>query len=254
MRPRHSALIFCFALLTAACGRKGALIYPDMLVPAAPSYASGQQSGLAVKLKFALPDKDISGKSLQGVTGVKISRMESETGKVVCRSCLADYLLLRTVYLGNLPPGIQRFGNRLILLDSEVKPSHSYSYRIAAFTADGADGASAAIDGVHIGSPFSGPVLTAESHQTEIRLQYAMPSPASGRVLGYNLYRSTTAGGISFQPLNRELLKDKEFVDRSLARGVKYRYTARALLEVTTENVVESLGSAEVEVMLKDDE
>jgi predicted small lipoprotein YifL len=48
------ALICCFLLLSAACGRKGALIYPDMLMPVPPSDAAGQQSGSGVKLQFVL--------------------------------------------------------------------------------------------------------------------------------------------------------------------------------------------------------
>jgi len=248
------AAVGSLSLLSTACGRKGALIYPDMLVPASPAAVSGHQSGSALKLQFVLPDKDLSGHPVQGVAGVRISRMESEVGKDVCRSCLADYLLLRRVYLDRLPSGTQRFGNRVILLDSEVKTGHSYSYHIVPFTADGVDGAPATLSDVRVVPPFSGPDLKAESLPTEIRLQFTSPPPPSGRLLGYNLYRSSGAGGRSFQPLNREPLKDREYVDRALERGVKYRYSARVLLELTTGNIVESLESAEVEGMLKDDE
>jgi len=249
------ALMSCFSLLASACGRKGALIYPDMLIPAPPGAAIGQQSGSAVKLQFVLPDKDMSGRPVKGVAGVKIRRMESEAGlKDECRSCMADYPLLRTLYLDHLPTDTQRFGSRFILHDSDVKAGNSYSYSIVPFTADGADGASAAISDVRVVPPFSRPNVTIESFPTEIRLKFALPSPLSGRLLGYNLYRSTAASGRSFLPLNREPLKDKDFVDSGLERGVQYRYSARALLKLTSGSIVESLESAEVEGMLKDDE
>ena len=249
------AVVFTLSLLTVACGRKGPLIYPDMLVPASPAALSGQQSGAAVKLQFALPDKDRAGRPVQGVAGVKIIRMETEAGrKDVCRSCMEDYLLLRTLYVDRLPTDTQRFGNRLIVLDSDVKADRSYSYRIVPFTLDGVDGASAAISDVRVVPPFSGPDLKLESFPTEIRLQFATQPPLSGRIFGYNVYRSPVAGGRSFQPINVQPLTDKEFVDTALERGVKYRYSARLLLVLTTGDIAESLESAVVEGMLKDDE
>ncbi len=249
------ALIICFSLLSAACGRKGALIYPDMLVPAQPAAVSGRQSGSAVKLQFVLPDKDMSGRPIKGVAGAKISRMSSEAGqKDLCRSCLADYLLLRTLHLDHLPTGTERSGNRLVMLDSDVKAGNSYSYRIVPFTVDGVEGAPAAISDVRVVPPISGPDLKIEPLTTEIRLQFAVQSPLSGRLLGYNLYRSPVASARSFQPLNMLPLAGNEFVDSSVERDAKYRYAARMLLELTTGNIVESLESAEVVGMLKDDE
>ncbi len=252
---KRLAVVVSLSLLTAGCGRKGPLIYPDMLVPASPAAVSGQQSGAAVKLQFILPDKDRAGRPVQGVAGVKISRMETEAGrKDVCRSCMEDYLLLRTLYVNRLPTDTQRSGSRLIVLDSEVKAGRSYSYRIVPFTVDGVDGASAAISDVRVVPPFSGPDLKLESFPTEMRLQFAMQPSLSGRLFGYNIYRSTVAGGRSFQPINVQPLTDKEFVDTSLERGVKYRYSARALLVLATGDIAESLESAVVEGMLKDDE
>ena len=251
----RSTIIIGIALLSAACGRIGPLIYPDMLVLAPATSVSGLQSGSAVKVQFVLPDKDRSGRPVKGVAGVKMSRMASESGRNdVCRSCLADYLPVRTLYLDHLPTDTQRFGNLLILIDSDVKAGNSYSYRIVPFTADGVDGAPVTLSDVRVGESFSGPDLKAEPLPTEIRLQCTIQPPASGRLLGYNLYRSTGAGGRSFQPLNREPLKDGAYVDSGLERGVKYRYSARALLELTKGMSVESLESAEVEGMLKDDE
>jgi predicted small lipoprotein YifL len=244
----------CFSLLAAACGRKGALISPDMPLPAPPAAATGQQSGSAVKIQFVLPGKDMSGRQVKDVAGVKIRRMESEPGKDVCRSCLADYQLLRTLYLDHLPTDTQRFGNRLIILDGDVEAGRSYSYSLVQFTADGADGASAAISDVRVVPPFSAPHVTIESFPTEIRLQFVTPQPLSGRLLGYNVYRSTAASGRSFQPLNTQLLKGNEFSDSTLERAVKYRYSARLIVEMTAGSSVESLESAAVEGMLKDDE
>jgi hypothetical protein len=113
----------------------------------------------------------------------------------------------------------------------------------------------ATLSDVRVVPPFPGPEVHIEAFPTELRLQFALQSPLSGRLLGYNVYRSTVAGGKLFQPLNKEPLTEALYVDSGLERGEKYRYSARALLvPATTGHVVESLGSEEVEGMLKDDE
>lgn len=251
----RSALIVGVSLMATACGRKGPLIYPDMLIPAAPAAVTALQSGDAVKLQFDLPDKDRAGRPVQGVAGVKISRRAAEADQNdVCRSCLTDYSLFRTLYLDHLPPNTQRFGSRLIVLDSDVTAGNSYSYSAVPFTADGIDGASSRTVDVRVVVPLPAPLLKLESLPTEVRLQIQLLPLTSGRLIGYNLYRSSVATVRSYQPLNMEPLNANEYVDTALERGVKYRYSARALIVPASGNIAESAESIEVEGMLRDDE
>ncbi len=251
----RSALAVCLALLVTACGRKGALIYPDMMAPAAPDNVYALQSGSAVKLRFSLPDKDRSGRPLPVVAGVRISRRAAATGrKDLCRTCTTDYSLVQTIYLDHMPAATQRVGNRLVLLDGDVTAGSSYSYRVASFTADGVDGAAAPTADVPVTPPLSAPLLRIESFPTEVRLQFSSQPLITGRLLGYNLYRRSDAVLRPYEPLNREPLQGKEYVDATLERGVKYRYSARALIVMVSGDVAESAESEEVEGMLKDDE
>ena len=248
-------LVGVLSLVATACGKKGPLIYPDMLVPAAPTAVSAMQSGVVVKLQFALSDKDRSGRPVQALAGVKISRRVADMAqKDVCRSCMADYMLFQTLYLDHLPTTTQCFGNRLILLDSDVKAGNSYSYSIVPFTSDGVAGASSPIVDAGVVKPFPAPALKIEPLTTEVKLHILSKPLTSGRLIGYNLYRTPVASVRSFQPLNREPIKGNEYVDAVLERGVKYRYAASALIMTTSGGVAESAESQEVEGMLKDDE
>jgi len=252
---RRSALVVGLSLMATACGRKGPLLYPDMLIPAAPAAVVAHQSGSVVKLQFALPDKDRAGHPVQGLAGVKISRRAVDTvQKDVCRSCMTDYRLFRTLYLDHLPADTQRFGNRLIMLDSDVSAGNMYSYRVVPFTADGVDGDSSPTVEAPVASPLPAPVLTVESHPTELKLRFSSHTMISGHLVGYNLYRTTVTGAKLFKPLNGEPLKDSVYVDSALERGVKYRYSGRELLRTPGGSLVESAESAVVEGMLKDDE
>lgn len=253
--PGRSALVVGLSLLASACGRKGPLIYPDMLVPAAPAAVTAQQSGSVVKLQFSLPDKDRAGRPVKDVAGVKISKRSTDASlKEVCRSCTTDYRPFRMLYLDLLPAGTQRFGNRLILRDSDVSAGNIYSYYIASFTSDGVDGAVSAIAEVHIGPPPPAPVVNIEVFPTEVKLHFTLQPQISGQLIGYNLYRTSVTGAWSYQPLNSEPLKGNEYVDSALERGVKYRYSARALIMNESGGIAESTESQEVEGMLREDE
>jgi hypothetical protein len=226
-----------------------------MLVSAAPVIIAAQQSGAAVKLHFALPDKDRAGRSLQGLSGVKISKRAIEADqKNACRSCMTDYLLFQTLYLDHLPAAVQRFGNRLILLDGDVSAGYAYSYSIAPFTADGVDGAISTSPEVRVAVPTPVPVLKIESLPTEIRLQISSQHLTAERTIGFNVYRTAETETKSFQPFNRELVQGSEYVDGTLVRGVKYRYTVRELVTRKTGVSAESEESQEVVGVLTDDE
>lgn len=251
----QAALLVGLSLITVACGKKGALIYPDMLVSAAPTAVTVQQSGTVVRLQFTIPDKDRAGRPLHGVSGVKISRRTAEVDqKNVCKSCLSDYRLFQTLYIDHLPANTQRFGSRLIVVDGDVIAGNIYSYRVVPFTADGVDGASSSTAEARMIVPLLAPDLKIQSFPAEVKFQISSQPPISGSLLGYNLYRWSAVTARSYQPLNRKPIKGNEYVDSDLERGVKYRYSARALILLTSGDIAESAESNEAEGMLRDDE
>jgi len=253
----RSALVVGFSLMATACGKKGPLIYPDMLVPAAPSAVTVLQSGAAVKISFAIPGRDRAGRPVHDVAGVKISRKAAEAGqKKQCRSCMSDYSAFRTLYLDRLPTNTERSGSVLLLLDGDVSEGYSYSYSLVPFTAGGVEGAAATTAAVLVATPLPAPLLKIESLPTELRLQ-AAPAPlamVSGELLGYNLYRWSTVNARSYLPLNREPLKSGDYVDSGLERGVLYSYSARVLYKRSSGDVAESAESNVVTGKLADDE
>ncbi|MDD2271180.1 MAG: hypothetical protein PHP95_03880 [Desulfuromonadaceae bacterium] len=252
----RSALVVGVSLMATACGRKGALIYPDMLMPAAPSAVTVLQSGAVVKMSFAIPDKDRAGKPVRDVAGIKISRKAADAEqKDQCRSCMADYTLFSTLYLEHLPTNTQRAGSILFILDGDVSEGYSYSYTIVPFTAGGIQGASATTASVRVVHALPAPQLRVESLPTELRLHATSQSiPEGTTLLGYNLYRWTAVKKRSYQPLNREPISSTaDYVDSGLERRVLYSYSARALFKMPSGNVVESAESDVVAGMLADD-
>src|SRR5450631_1907341 len=203
MRKLACLLFVAFAI--TACGKKGLLLYPDMLVPAAPSAVSAQQSGTTMKLSFLLPTKDLAGRNFAGITGVTIIKRDEPAGQnPSCSNCTTDFSPFRKLNLEPLSPNTQRYGNLLVLLDVDVQTGRLYTYRISAVTRENQEGTlSAPVAAVMVTAPLP-PVLQAISQPTEIQLEFAGLTPGEGVISGYNIYRTLKGEAFPFQPLNRE--------------------------------------------------
>jgi hypothetical protein len=248
-------MIAALLLNTAACGKKGALLYPDMLVPDAVTSVVTYQSGASVKLLFNVPENDRAGRKLADLAGVRISRqVQDALQEQACRTCLTDYQLFRTLYLDLLPEGTHRSGNRILYVDGEITTGKRYSYSLVPFTKGGISGPASNPTATDVIPALPPPVIQAESFPTEIKLTFPDTPPEVGSLVGYNLYRTTTKGEYPLMPINREAMSATVYLDSRLQRGVRYYYSARALVKLGSGAVVESRASNEVEGILKDDE
>ena len=251
-------MLFCLLsmLLTfTACGKKGPLIYPDLLVPAAPSEVSAQQSGSSVKLSFVLPSKDLAGQNITGLSGVTIFKRDEQTGQSPgCSTCTTDFNLFKKLNLDFLPPDIRRYGNLLMLLDGDVQTGRTYSYRISVITKDNQEGSpSVPAITVMLAAPLP-PVVQVISQPTEILLEFVGLPPLEGVIKGYNVYRTRKGEAFPLLSLNREPLTGNRFTDVGLERATSYLYGVRTVVRLPSGGRVESSLSNEVEGRLKDDE
>lgn len=252
---RSPACLLFIALAVTACGKKGPLLYPDMLVPAAPSDVSVQQSGSSMKLSFVLPSKDQAGRNFSDLSGVKIIRKDEAAGQIPgCSSCTTDFSPFRKLNLDLLPPDTRRYGSLLVLIDADVHTGRAYSYRVAAVTKDNQEGALSAPVAAVMTLPPLPPVLQVISQPTEIQLEFSGLPPVEGVIAGYNVYRVLKGEAFPFQPLNRELLSSNRFTDVGLERGTSYSYGVRTVVRLPSGGRVESGLSNVVEGRLKDDE
>jgi predicted small lipoprotein YifL len=252
---RKLVCLFSVVITLTACGKKGPLIYPDMLVPAAPSDVSAQQSGNSIKLSFVLPSKDLAGRKYAGLTGVTILRRDEPAGQIPgCSACMTDFTLFRKLNLDLLPPETQRYGSRVVLLDGDVQSGRTYTYRVSAVTRENQEGALSSPAATVVVSPPLPPVVQVISQPTEIQLEIKGMSLRGGGIAGYNINRSLKGEAVPLQPLNRELLTGNQFVDTGLDRRTTYVYHVRTVVRLQTGGSVESSLSNEVEGRLKDDE
>jgi predicted small lipoprotein YifL len=252
---RNLACLLFVAIAITACGKKGPLIYPDMLLPAAPSGVTAQQYGNSIKLSFVLPSKDQAGRNFTGLTAVNILKRDEPAGQSPgCSACTPDFSLFRKLNLDLLPPGTQRYGSLLMLLDGDVQVGRTYTYRVSTVANDNQEGAlSAQVAAVMKMAPLS-PVLQVTSQPTEIQLKFDGLPPSEGTIAGYNIYRTMKGEVFPLRPLNNELISGVRFKDVGLERGAIYVYGVRTVVRLPSGGRVESGLSNEVEGKLKDDE
>ena len=191
---RTRVVLMLMSLAVTACGKKGALIYPEMLVPAAPSAVVAQQSGNSLKLSFVLPSKDRAGQNRAAPSGVTILRRDEAAGQNPgCSACTEDFSSFRNFTLDLLPDGIQRNGNRVVLIDGDVSSGRKYSYRVNTVTKDDLAGAPSLSNTAVMLPPPLPPLLQAISQPTEVRLEFFGQLPLEGTIAGYQVALHVTA-------------------------------------------------------------
>ena len=251
----HFIAAVALALSLSGCGKRGALIYPDLLVPSAPGAVSVSQSGAGIRLRLTLPATDKAGRRLLDLAGVIVGRRVDNAGHdFQCPACVSEYKPLHTLYLDTLPESVQRFGDRLMLHDGDVQVGRRYSYRLTPVTRERVEGASYSSPALELLPPIPSPSITVESLPAEIRVSFSASLPAGGDLIGYNLYRTTSNGPFPFLPLNSEPIVGTMYLDSGLERKTAYRYHVRTVARPVSGIVAESLPSDEAGGMLKDDE
>ena len=247
-------LISIVLLLVSGCGKKGPLLYPDMLVPAAVSALTASQNGENVKIAFQLPDKDLAGRTIKDLAGATVfKRVESSLQQPDCPACTDDFRLFLKIYL-DLPGTTQIYGKKVVLLDGETRGNTAYSYYVVPFVRDNTVGASSAPVRVRVTQPPLPPVLRVLPAPTEIRLEFTAPAPMEGSLAGYNVYRSAKDVPMPYLPLNKEPLADTFYVDSGLERKVTYRYAVRAVVRMPWGGIAESGASNEGQGVLEEGE
>jgi predicted small lipoprotein YifL len=253
---RTFASILFVTLIMTACGKKGPLIYPDMLIPAPPTAVIARQTGQAMKLSFVVTQKDRGGRDLKNLGGVTIFKRTAIAGqKPGCNACTEDFALFRKLYLEPAPleRGVQRFGSMILLLDSEVKVGEEYSYIVKPFTKDSVDGQASAPVTAAMVTPPQAPHLNAVPDPIEIQLNFSSSPAVKGIFVGYNLYRAPKGEVLPYVPLNKEPITGMSFVDSGLDRTLSYVYAARTVVKMPTGVLVESELSDEVVTRLTDE-
>ncbi len=250
----NKLLFFIFAcLFLAACGKKGPLVPPEALAPSPVKDLTVRQQGDRFVLCLTPPSKNDAGGPLKNLAGFRVMKREVLPPDVDCEECAGAYGLFVTVDM-EYPLHVTRFGNLYCMDDSDLRSGKTYQYKAVSYQADGTVSRDSNKVRAKFLPPPAAPTLRAVSAPTFITLEWtAPPTPLSGALAGYNIYRSESPEAMPVFPINPKPVSGLKFDDKSLEFGVNYYYTVRSVADIDGE-LVESGPSDKVSGKLTLDE
>jgi predicted small lipoprotein YifL len=238
-------LALIIGALFAGCGKKGALIPPEALVPAAITDLQVEQRGGEFRLSWSAPDKEEGGLPLRDLSGFQLARREVLPAGQDCPACPDSWRLLSAIDLAYLQE-VRRSGKRFYYTDRELRPAFSYQYQVTSVNRPGAVSKPSNRPTRKAVEPPLPPMLQAQPAPSGIQLEFvALPVPSREALVGYNIYRQRPGEPLPLTPLNLQPVTDHTYEDQQVTPGVTYQYTVRTLARSDGE-LVESAPSNEV--------
>lgn len=232
-----AAVLVITLAMSAACGRKSALIPPGTVLPEAVSdLTAGMQNGRVI-LAWTMPARDTSGSRLTGLAGFVVMRTE---GPADGSGCMCEFAPVATIDLA-LPEGAVVIGNRIAWTDTDpaVVPGKRYAYKVAAFNSDDYQGpGSGEVRFMFANPPVKVMGLSATPGNGTVVLAWdaaggevsgGNTTDISGDITGYNVYRASGPGLPLGSPQNREPVAGASYTDSGLKNNTAYFYRVCAL-------------------------
>ncbi|MCM2359515.1 MAG: fibronectin type III domain-containing protein [Geobacteraceae bacterium] len=233
-------IAICFL---AGCGKKGALVPPEALAPAAVADLKVEQQGERFLVSWSRPAREEGGGPLRDLAGFRLFRRELLPPGEDCEECPSAYRQVVGVDL-EYPRGVLVLGERYLFPDADLTTGKSYRYKAVSFKRDGTQSRDSNRAGRKMVAPPRPPMVQATPSPSGVGLEWQPPeAPANGRIEGYNVYRKRAGEEFYVAPLTGAPLRETTFEDRRLERGTGYDYAVRTVAVVEGETVESDLSN-----------
>ena len=224
------------------CGKKGALIPPEALVPAPINNLAVAQKGNFFQVSWSAPTKEQGGARLKDLAGFLLFRRVLLPANLDCDDCPGAYTERARIDLDYLRE-TRRVGDLFLFDDHDLKLGQSYQYKIRSFSAEGAQSRDSNRAHRTAVNPPLPPVLEALSSTTGVVLAFVAIPPEEGKLVGYNVYRSISGRAMPLASLNPKPVTSNNYEDRALLVGIHYSYTVKTVVAMPNGEMVESAPS-----------
>lgn len=247
---RAGWILSSVVLLSAGCGKKGPLIYPDMLIAQPPQHLTLEQSGSALKLSFDLPDKDLSGRRLADLDALLITRRAYRgSDSISCQDTFSD---LHKIDLASPSPAVRQ-GNHITWVDTDTRRGERYQYQVKTVQRGVVGGNVVSTALATVLAPPTPPELKAEAvFGGFVKIDLVGTLRQGAALVGYSLYRSVGTDG-KLQLLASLPREVSHYEDQAVQHGSVYRYVARMSVKRTDGIIAESEPSNQVVVSMVGD-
>jgi predicted small lipoprotein YifL len=239
-----TAVVFLILTTLCGCGKRGALIAPEALVPAPISNLAVLQQGDHFQISWSAPTKEQGGAHLKDLAGFILFRRVLLPANQDCEECAGAYAERARIDLQYLQD-TRLVGNLYLFDDRDLKKELTYQYKVRSLSADGAQSRdSNKAHRTAFTAPFP-PVLEANSSATGVVLSFVAIPPEEGKLAGYNIFRSKSGQPMPLAPLNPKPLNLNTYEDKEVQIGLQYDYTVRAVVAFPNGETADSAPSNE---------
>jgi len=246
---KRSLYLILTLLLFSACGKKGALMPPEALVPAAVQNLKVQQSGEALRISWSAPSKEKGGRPLRDLAGFRLLKRIIAGDGTDCAACPESWLLLAAVDSDN-PGETIKNGSTFISYDRSIPVGQTSQFRLVALSKSGGFSAPVTSPLVKFQPPVPAPGIKGAVLPASVKLEFTFVPPADAKLTGFNVYRRTDKTMPALLPLNPAPLPESAWEDTGVEFDRSYSYSATALV-VVNGATVESLRSEEIDLLFK---
>jgi predicted small lipoprotein YifL len=237
-----TAVVFLILFTLCGCGKRGALIPPEALVPAPVTNLAVVQQGDHFQVSWSAPTKEQGGTRLKDLAGFILFRRVLLPANQDCEECAGAYAERARIDLEYLQD-TRHIGNLYFFDDRDLKKDLSYQYKVRSFSADGAQSRdSNKAHHTAVSAPFP-PVLEALSSSSGVVLAFVAIPPEEGKLLGYSIFRSRSGQPAPLTPLTPKPLNANKYEDQEVQIGVQYDYSVRTVVVLPNGETAESAFS-----------
>ncbi|MRR55851.1 MAG: fibronectin type III domain-containing protein [Deltaproteobacteria bacterium] len=230
-------------LLLAACGKRGPLVAPEALVPAAITDLQVEQKGNRFLVCWSRPGKEEWGGSLEDLAGFKVLRRDVLPPDQDCEECPNAYRQVKLIDPEYLQDVLQ-FGSRYCMFDSDLLINKTYQYKVVSFEKDGATSKGSNPARRTKLLPPKPPLLSAVKTPESVILHWKTPAEIPAESLaGFSVYRKEANEVMPLTPIARLTADSTSFADPAMEHGVLYFYAVRTLAEVGPDLVESDLSN-----------
>ncbi|MDH3973823.1 MAG: hypothetical protein OEV42_06050 [Deltaproteobacteria bacterium] len=246
--PLALSIFSLFLVIPAGCGKKGAPLPPESLVPQAVASVKVKGARDSLFISWTMPQKNSDGSKPADLAGFKLYKKSGEE----CPKCPGEEYPIYVDIDLEAPGAALIEGRRVTFIDTDLKEDRYYSYKVAPYNKSGYRGAFSEAVNIKWQSPPPPPEGFKGSASDRTAVLKWQPFKAATKdetieedVIAYNIYRSNTSGDYPSSPITKSPVKGDSFTDIGLENNRQYYYTAKSVI-ITGDRIIESEPSGEI--------
>lgn len=243
-----SILLILVLFLFPACGKKGPLRMPEIVVPQAIKDLMAKAEGNAIIMNFSVPTKNTDGSPLNDLRGFKVLRSMRKLDEG-CENCPRKFIPLIDIEYQQPSAQLPTKGEKKEFRDTNLSYGTEYQYKLLSYNSHEDFSRESNVAKAFFDIPPSPPQgLKVDAGDRRVNLSWkeveilSDGSPSREPIL-YNCYRTEEGKQFPFEPVNEKPVEVTSYQDVELRNDQKYTFRIHAVRKVG-DGWVESEGSS----------